>query len=200
MMRTEVLISVTRQRAVLAVGVLIVALLALWVSFDISDGAESTLPPPQRPPPKAVPAPDLDKQPEPQVKLRRTPPTPRPKSVADKPPSEAEVTDDPATEDEAEAVSDEEVEDAMKVVMKSNAGQLKFCYERALADMPDFGGEAELRLTIEGGRAVSVQVEDFTDGDQVFTDCIADRAVRWDFSSVPDTEITWPLIFRLSGD
>jgi len=98
--------------------------------------------------------------------------------------------------EEAEVVAPEE---AFAAVMRGHTRALRGCYEEALEVNPEAWGPVELELWVEGGRVVEVLLDGQSEAGEVFTDCVAEEAMGWELSEVPDGQLSWPMRFQPPG-
>lgn len=182
-----------RFKAGLAVAAIVAALVLGWATRPQvqSPGAvaRGPTPPAARPPSGSAPVPTSPPATDaaPSRDRRPTPDEVAPSATARVPATSEAVA--PTRE------ASETVTDAVRRVVEQHEGQLVFCWEAARRDWPDASGDLDIHLVVEAG-TVEVEVEDYTDADQTFTDCVAKKVARWDFSTVPDGEVTWPVRFR----
>mgnify|MGYP000657219152 CR=1 FL=1 len=118
-------------------------------------------------------------------------PVPAPSPV----PAVVEASEEVVPE-EAEAVVPEE---AFASVLRGHTRELRGCYEEALDVNAEAWGPVELELWVEGGRVVEVLLDGQSEAGEVFTDCVAEEAMGWDLSEVPDAQLSWPMRFQPPG-
>lgn len=81
-------------------------------------------------------------------------------------------------------------------VLKSNRGQLAWCYERALRSHPDLTGELRMSWTLVGGLPTDVQADANTTGDKELEACVIGKVWRWVFTGVEDGRVTNTFVFK----
>lgn len=87
----------------------------------------------------------------------------------------------------------------VSAVIKSNAGQLKYCYENRLKSVPNLQGRVEVGWSINGGKASGVYLIANSTGDAELADCIIKKIGRWTFPADSDGDIdSWPFVFQAS--
>ncbi len=88
--------------------------------------------------------------------------------------------------------------DCVKKVVLAKAGQLQYCYEKRLNEVPDLAGRIEVGWAIGGAGIVeSVYVVANSTGDDVFGECIKGKVRKWSFSQCPEStgDVSWGFAF-----
>lgn len=90
--------------------------------------------------------------------------------------------------------------DAVAAVIKSNIGQIRFCYERKLTANPNLYGKVLVQFSIEGqGSAMRPKVSRTTLQDADVEGCILRRLSQWKFPTPPSGTsvlVTYPFLFK----
>ena len=84
-------------------------------------------------------------------------------------------------------------------VIRSRLGEVKGCYERALAGQPDLAGRVTLHFTINlAGQVENASVESSTIDSQPVEVCILGAAKQWPFSKPigGPVDVSFPFVFR----
>lgn len=111
------------------------------------------------------------------------------------PPEPAPVVEpDPVAPAAQPAASDPAT--AVRQTVKSNFGQLTWCYEKLLRVQPDLAGRVEVGWRVVEGSTHDVQVTDNTTGSDELADCIARKVSTWRWPLVVEGEIVYPFVFR----
>ncbi|MBN2800125.1 MAG: AgmX/PglI C-terminal domain-containing protein [Deltaproteobacteria bacterium] len=94
----------------------------------------------------------------------------------------------------------EEVGDAagVKKIVRSNSGQLKYCYEQRLKVKPTLEGRVEMEWTVSAAAVTSVVVVFNGTGDEELATCIKRKIRRWRFPDDVEGTFTWPWVFKPS--
>lgn len=82
--------------------------------------------------------------------------------------------------------------------VKRNAGQLRYCYETRLKQVPSLQGRVEIGWSMTGGKPEGVYIVSNSTGDKELADCIVNKIKRWSFPSDAEGDITWPFTFQAS--
>ena len=85
--------------------------------------------------------------------------------------------------------------DGVKGVIKRYAGQLKYCYERRLRQVPDLEGRVELGWSVFDGAVEGVYVVSNSTGDSELADCMMKKVRAWSFPSDVEGDVSWPFVF-----
>jgi hypothetical protein len=82
-------------------------------------------------------------------------------------------------------------------VVKTNAGQLRYCYENQLKTNPGLGGRVEIGWTVEeNGTTSGVYTINNETGDATLATCIEGKIRRWRFTPGGATgDVSWPFVF-----
>lgn len=106
----------------------------------------------------------------------------------------------PPSSDEGMSRADAEIFRHVGSVMKRNIGQIKGCYERALAEQPDFAGDFELSFTLQRDgttREAAVSGDGLNPG---FERCVVAKASGWTFGELSkEAPVRYPLHLRPEG-
>jgi hypothetical protein len=97
----------------------------------------------------------------------------------------------------ASGTVDEEIGDrgAVTATVKRYTGQLQYCYESRLKQVPSLAGRVEVGWTVAGGAVESLYVVSNSTGDAELASCITRRIRRWSFPDSVEGDITWPFVF-----
>ncbi|MES2768992.1 MAG: AgmX/PglI C-terminal domain-containing protein [Bdellovibrionota bacterium] len=102
--------------------------------------------------------------------------------------------------DEEADVSGGMDKDAIAEVIRSNIGQIRFCYERRLSAVPNLFGKVLVQFSIQdGGTVLLPKVANSTLSDSVVEGCILRRIASWKFPSPPagtSVVVTYPFLFK----
>ncbi len=102
--------------------------------------------------------------------------------------------------DEEADVSGGMDKDAIAEVIRSNIGQIRFCYERRLSAVPNLFGKVLVQFSIQdGGTVLLPKVANSTLSDSVVEGCILRRIASWKFPSPPagtSVLVTYPFLFK----
>lgn len=102
--------------------------------------------------------------------------------------------------DEEAEVSGGIDKDAIAEVIRSNIGQIRFCYERRLSAVPNLYGKVLVQFNIQdGGTVLLPKVSQSTLSDSVVEGCILRRIASWKFPSPPagtSVMVTYPFLFK----
>jgi outer membrane biosynthesis protein TonB len=102
--------------------------------------------------------------------------------------------------DEEAEVSGGIDKDAIAEVIRSNIGQIRFCYERRLSAVPNLYGKVLVQFSIQdGGTVLLPKVSQSTLSDSVVEGCILRRIASWKFPSPPagtSVMVTYPFLFK----
>lgn len=102
--------------------------------------------------------------------------------------------------DEEADVSGGMDKDAIAEVIRSNIGQIRFCYERRLSAVPNLFGKVLVQFSIQdGGSVLLPKVANSTLSDSVVEGCILRRIASWKFPSPPagtSVLVTYPFLFK----
>lgn len=95
----------------------------------------------------------------------------------------------------------EEVGDAggVKKIVRSNSGQLKYCYEQRLKVKPTLEGRVEMEWVVSGQAVTSVTVAYNGTGDEELATCIKRKIRQWRFPADVEGTFTWPWVFKPSN-
>ncbi len=85
---------------------------------------------------------------------------------------------------------------AAQKVIRRNAGQLNYCYERRLKASPGLSGRVEFSWYVEGGGVSNVLLVANTTGDAALVDCIRKKISRWKFEDGFEGDVSFPFIFQ----
>jgi hypothetical protein len=102
-------------------------------------------------------------------------------------------TDSSGTVDEDIADSD-----CVKHVVIAKSGQLQYCYEKRLNEVPDLGGRIEVGWSIgAGGIVESVYIVANATGDDVFGECVKGKVKKWSFAQCAESsgDVSWGFAF-----
>lgn len=90
--------------------------------------------------------------------------------------------------------------DAIAEVIRSNIGQIRFCYERRLSAVPNLFGKVLVQFSIQdGGIVLLPKVANSTLSDSVVEGCMLRRIASWKFPSPPagsSVLVTYPFLFK----
>ena len=117
----------------------------------------------------------------------------------------AEVSGGPevrVAEVRAEAGSMDELigdENSVRKVVKRYAGQLKYCYERRLKEVPSLEGRVEVGWYVAGGEVEGLTIVLNTTRDDALGDCIKNKIRRWQFPEDVEGDVSWPFVFKASA-
>lgn len=102
--------------------------------------------------------------------------------------------------DEEADVSGGMDKDAIAEVIRSNIGQIRFCYERRLSAVPNLFGKVLVQFSIQdGGTVLLPKVANSTLSDSVVEGCMMRRIASWKFPSPPagtSVVVTYPFLFK----
>ena len=101
----------------------------------------------------------------------------------------------------AEAGSMDELigdENSVRKVVKRYAGQLKYCYERRLKEVPSLAGRVEVGWYVAGGAVEGLTIVLNTTRDDELGDCIKNKIRRWQFPEDVEGDVSWPFVFKAS--
>jgi hypothetical protein len=101
----------------------------------------------------------------------------------------------------AEAGSMDELigdENSVRKVVKRYAGQLKYCYERRLKEVPSLAGRVEVGWFVSGGAVEGLTIVLNTTRDDELGDCIKNKIRRWQFPEDVEGDVSWPFVFKAS--
>ena len=87
--------------------------------------------------------------------------------------------------------------DAIKAVLRSKSGQVKYCYEQRLKENPNISGRIAVEVSIAGGRVTSAVVVENSTGDSALESCVTRKIRSWRFSAEAEGDIYLP--FALSA-
>ena len=76
--------------------------------------------------------------------------------------------------------------------VRSQKGQLRFCYEKRLREKPDLSGTVLMGFEVVDGGAYNVSVLRNTTGDSELERCFMDRVEAWVFSNEVDIAVEFP--------
>lgn len=88
--------------------------------------------------------------------------------------------------------------DCVKRVVLAKAGQLQYCYEKRLNEVPDLGGRIEVGWSIGGGGIVeSVYIVANATGDEPFGECVKGKVKKWSFAQCTESsgDVSWGFAF-----
>jgi hypothetical protein len=88
--------------------------------------------------------------------------------------------------------------DAIKSVLRSKSGQVKYCYEQRLKENPNISGRIAVEVSIAGGRVTSAVIVENTTGDSALESCVTRKIRSWRFSEEAEGDIYLP--FALSAN
>jgi hypothetical protein len=90
--------------------------------------------------------------------------------------------------------------DAIAEVIRSNIGQIRFCYERRLSAVPNLFGKVLVQFSIQdGGTVLLPKVASSSLSDSVVEGCMLRRIASWKFPSPPagsSVLVTYPFLFK----
>jgi len=116
----------------------------------------------------------------------------------------AEVASAPATAVRAAAISTSGVDvagaegaDAIRSVLRSKSGQVKYCYEQRLKENPNLSGRIAVDVSITGGRVASAIIAENTTGDTELESCVTRKIRSWRFPADAEGDVYLP--FALSS-
>ncbi len=81
--------------------------------------------------------------------------------------------------------------------VRSQKGQLRFCFEQRLRAMPKLSGTVVMLMEVAGGGVTSVSVLSNSTGDQVLEECFLTQINDWVFDDSVDLSVEYP--FHLSA-
>ena len=81
-------------------------------------------------------------------------------------------------------------------VVQSNFPSFTYCFEKELKLQPDLGGRMELEFIVSDGAVEEVAVVMDGVGSRSFSECLEQRAFRWNFRGMPEAEFVYPFVFR----
>jgi outer membrane biosynthesis protein TonB len=88
--------------------------------------------------------------------------------------------------------------DAIKSVLRSKSGQVKYCYEQRLKENPNISGRIAVEVSIAAGRVTSAVVVENTTGDSALESCVTRKIRSWRFAEEAEGDIYLP--FALSAN
>jgi len=88
--------------------------------------------------------------------------------------------------------------DAIKSVLRSKSGQVKYCYEQRLKENPNISGRIAVEVSIAGGRVTSAVIVENTTGDSALESCVTRKIRSWRFSEEAEGDVYLP--FALSAN
>ncbi|MFT5685630.1 MAG: outer membrane biosynthesis protein TonB, partial [Myxococcota bacterium] len=71
---------------------------------------------------------------------------------------------------------------AIKTVLRSKSGQVKYCYEQRLKENPNISGRIAVEVSIAAGRVTSAVIVENTTGDSALEPCVIRTIRSWRFS------------------
>jgi hypothetical protein len=97
-------------------------------------------------------------------------------------------------------VSDGYDRETVRRIIRSQMGQIKWCYQKALQREPDLGGKIVLGFLIgPNGATQGPKVVSNNMGTDEVGECIAQKALRWQFPAPPNgavVKVSYPFLFK----
>ncbi len=94
-------------------------------------------------------------------------------------------------------IGDDDDNPLIKAAVTKYSGQLTYCYEKRLKDLPGLDGLIEVGWTINAGVVVDAPyILSNSTGDEELADCIASKIKRWKFPEDIEGDVSWPFVFR----
>jgi TonB family protein len=94
-------------------------------------------------------------------------------------------------------------QELVRKVVQRHQGEIRYCYESALASAPGLAGKVTVTWTIGATGAVeTAQVAQSGLGSEAVEACIVQRVKRWHFPEPPqgqEVAVTFPWVFQLAG-
>ena len=88
--------------------------------------------------------------------------------------------------------------DAIKSVLRSKSGQVKYCYEQRLKENPNLSGRIAVEVSIAAGRVTSAVIVENTTGDSALESCVTRKIRGWRFPAEAEGDVYLP--FALSAN
>ncbi len=85
---------------------------------------------------------------------------------------------------------------SVKDTIRRYAGQLQYCYEARLRQVPNLNGRVEIGWSVYGGKVEGVYVVSNSTHDTELADCIQKKLRNWQFSEDIEGDLSWPFVFR----
>ncbi len=97
----------------------------------------------------------------------------------------------------SKATLDPAQEESIRAVVRRYNGQVKYCYDKSLAENPELQGRVEVYLELAEGRTQDTRIVYNTTGDTALGDCIRNKVHRWRFDSDIQAEVIYPFVLSL---
>jgi len=96
-----------------------------------------------------------------------------------------------------QATLDPDQEESIRGVVRRYKGQVKYCYDKHLAENPELQGRVEVYFELAEGRTWDTRIVYNTTGDTALGDCIRNKVQRWRFDSDIQAEVIYPFVLTL---
>ena len=89
--------------------------------------------------------------------------------------------------------------DQVKATVAKYSGQVKYCYEQRLKEVPSLSGRVLVAINISGGRVTSASIDENTTGDKGLESCVVSKVRAWRFDAEVTMDIYLPFALSAGG-